>query len=152
MNLKIRITLFLLITIWIFGIFIEFFIPLQNNLAYLFPFLKGIYSTVCHQQPEKLIEINGHHTSVCARCTGIYLGGMLSSSIFLIISTINLKSGKLMLVASVPMLIDVVLYSSGLYDYSINIAFITGLFFGSVGIAYIYHGLQILLERNGKSE
>jgi len=151
MNLKIRITLFLLITIWIFGIFIEFFIPLQNNLAYLYPFLEGIYSSVCHQQPEKLIEINGHHTLVCARCTGIYLGGLLSSFIFLIISTLNLKNGKLILVASIPMLIDVVLYSSGLYDYSINIAFITGLLFGSVGIAYIYGGLQILLERNGKS-
>ena len=151
MNLKIRITLFLLITFWVFGIFVEFFIPLQNNLAYLFPFLDGIYSTVCHQQPEKLIEINGHHTLVCARCTGIYLGGLLSSFIFLIISTLNLKNGKLILVASIPMLIDVVLYSSGLYDYSINIAFITGLLFGSVGIAYIYGGLQILLERNGKS-
>ena len=80
------------------------------------------------------------------------MGGLLSSSIFLIISTLNLKSGKLMLIASIPMLIDVVLYSSGLYYYSINIAFITGLLFGSVGIAYIYHGLQILIVRNGKSE
>ena len=57
-----------------------------------------------------------------------------------------------MLVASIPMLFDVVLYSIGIYNYTINTAFITGLFFGSVGIAYIYHGLQILLVRNGKSE
>ena len=152
MNLKIRIILFISITIWVFGIFIEFFIPLLNKLAYLFPFLEGIYSTVCHQQPEKLIGINGHHTLVCARCTGIYMGGLLSSSIFLIISTLNLKDGKLMLFASIPMLLDVVLYSSGLYDYSINIAFTTGLFFGSIGIVYIYNGFNILLEKNGKSE
>ncbi len=152
MNLKIRITLFLLITIWVIGIFIELFIPLQNNLAYLFPFLDGIYSTVCHQQPEKLIEIVGHNTLVCARCTGIYLGGLLSSFIFLFISKVKSKSGKLMILASIPMLVDVILYASGLYNYTINIAFVTGLVFGSVGIAYIYNGLQIILVRNGKSE
>lgn len=152
MDLKIRITLFFLIIIWVFGVFIEFFIPLQNNLAYIFPFFEGIYSTVCHQQPAKLININGHQTLVCARCTGIYLGGLLSSFILLFISKTNFKNGKLMLVASLPMLIDVIFYSSNLYNYSVNIAFITGLFFGSIGIAYIYNGLQILLVRNGKSE
>lgn len=151
MNLKIRIVLFLLITIWVLGIFIEYFIPMQNNLAYLFPFLDGIYSTVCHQQPEKLVEINGHHTLVCGRCTGIYFGGLISAFIILFVSKLNFKNGKLMLVASAPMLIDVILYSSGLYNYNINIALATGLFFGSVGIAYIYNGLQIIVERNGKS-
>ena len=151
MNLKIRITLFLLITFWVFGIFVEFFIPAQNYLVYIFPFLEGIYSTVCHQQPEKLIEINGHHTLVCARCTGIYLGGLFSSFILLFVSIKKLNNANLILAASIPMLIDVALYSSGLYDYNRNIAFITGLFFGSAGIAYIYNGFKILRERDGKS-
>jgi uncharacterized membrane protein len=152
LSLRIRVSLFLLITIWLFGIFIEFFIPFQKALAYLFPILENIYSTVCHQKPEKLIEISGHHTLVCARCTGIYLGGFISSFILLFIAKINLKDGKLIIAASIPMLIDVLLYSSGLYEYSKTIAFITGLLLGSVGIAYIYNGLQILVEKNGKSE
>lgn len=152
MNLKIRITLFLLITIWIFGIFIEFFIPLQNHLAYLFPFLDGIYSTVCHQEPGKLIEINEHRTLVCTRCTGIYLGGLFSSFILLFVSIKILKNANLILAASIPMLIDVVLYSTSFYNYNKIVAFITGLLFGSIGIAYIYNGFKILVERNGKSE
>ena len=63
-----------------------------------------------------------------------------------------MKNANLILAASIPMLIDVILYSSGLYDYNKNISFITGLFFGSIGIAYIYNGLKILLERDGKSK
>ncbi|MCF6270100.1 MAG: DUF2085 domain-containing protein [Melioribacteraceae bacterium] len=152
MQQRIRVILFLLIIIWVFGIFIEFFIPLQNNLAYLFPFFEGIYSTVCHQQLEKLININGYQTLVCSRCAGIYLGGLLSSFILLFAFKINFKNGKLILAASIPMLVDVLLYSSGFYDYTKSIAFVTGLFFGFIGIAYIYNGLQILLVRNGKSE
>ena len=151
MSLQVRVFIFLLITIWLFGIFIEFLIPLQKGLAYLFPFLESIYSTVCHQKPKKLIEIGGAHTLVCARCTGIYLGGFLSSFIFLFIAKVNLKNGKLMIAASIPMIIDVLLYSSGLYEYSKTIALITGLLLGSVGIAYIYNGLQILVEKNEKS-
>ncbi len=152
MQLQIRIILFLLIVIWVFGIFIEFLIPLQNNLAYFFPFFEGVYSTVCHQQLEKLISVNGYQTLVCSRCAGIYLGGLLSSSILLFTTKINFKDGRLMLAASIPMLVDVLLYSSGFYNYTKSIAFVTGLVFGFVGIAYIYNGLQILLVRNGKSE
>ncbi len=48
------------------------------------------------------------------------------------------------------MLTDVLLYSFGFYSYSKIIALITGVLFGSVGIVYIYYGLQILLEKNAK--
>ena len=152
MDLRLRIFLFILIAIWLFGIFIEFFIPLQKNLAYLFPFLDNIYSTVCHQKTEKLLAITGGNTLVCARCTGIYLGGFISSFILLFISKIKLKDGRLIIAASIPMVVDVILYSIGLYKYSKTIALFTGLLLGSIGIAYIYNGLQILVEKNGKSE
>jgi len=127
LKLQFRISLFILITIWVWGIFIAFFIPYENNLTYFFPFIDGMYSTVCHQQSAKLIEYNGYHTFVCARCTGIYFGGFLSSFILLFVSILNLKNAKLIIAGSIPMFIDVVLYSSGLYDYNKTIAFITGL-------------------------
>jgi uncharacterized membrane protein len=151
LELRFRIFLFLLITIWLLGVFIEFFIPFQNNLIYLFPFLENIYSTVCHQQPVKLLDITGGHTLVCARCSGIYIGGFISAFILLFVSKVNFKDGKLMIVASIPMAIDVLLYSSGVYNYSKTIALITGLLLGSIGIAYIYNGLQKLVEKNEKS-
>lgn len=36
-----------------------------------------IGSTVCHQLPERSIQINGIYLPVCARCTGIYLSFMI---------------------------------------------------------------------------
>lgn len=46
------------------------------------------------------------------------------------------------------MLIDVFLYSIGVYNYSKIIAFGSGFVFGLVGIVYIYNGFQILIEKN----
>lgn len=150
MSIKIKLLLFFVISLWTFGFFSEFIIPHFNALSYAYPFINITYSTVCHQQFEKLIEINGHHSLVCSRCSGIYIGGLLSSTILLFIPTLKIRNGRLILLAALPMLVDVMLYSLGVYSYSKTIALISGFLFGSVGIAYIYYGLQILVEKNEK--
>jgi uncharacterized membrane protein len=101
------------------------------------PFLKKIYSTVCHQHIEKTIAYNGHFFLVCARCTGIYLGALFIS--FISIFTLRRLPQKLTLlyIASIPMIIDVALTTTGLYGYSKITAFITGIFFGSAVFTYI---------------
>ncbi len=148
MSLKAKFVISFAILFWIFGIFIEFIIPYFNQLSFVYPFLSRIYSTVCHQQAEKLIVFDNHSTLVCARCSGIYIGGFISSFILLFVSKLKLKNGKLMLFASFPVLIDVFLYSIGVYNYSKIIAFGSGFIFGLVGIVYIYNGFQILIEKN----
>jgi len=150
LSITLKIIFFIAITLWIVGIFIEFIIPYFNGLSYAYPVISRLYSTVCHQQFEKLIEFNGHHSLVCSRCSGIYLGGFLSSFILLFIPTLKIRNGKIILFAALPMLVDVLLYSFGIYSYSKTIALITGLLFGFVGITYIYYGLQILLENDAK--
>ena len=150
MSIPLKIILFIAIAIWVTGIFVEFIIPHFHNLSYAYTFIRGLYSTVCHQQFEKLIEINEHRSLVCSRCSGIYIGGLFSSFFLLFIPTLKIKSGKIILLASLPMFIDVLLYSFGFYSYSKTIALITGLLFGLVGIVYIYFGLQKLLENNAK--
>ena len=70
--------------IWCLGIFSP---VLFNNLKIfhvLSPILNQIYSTVCHQDNRKLISINGSDFFVCARCTGIYIGILLASTILII--------------------------------------------------------------------
>ncbi|MBU0475916.1 MAG: DUF2085 domain-containing protein [Bacteroidetes bacterium] len=148
MSLKVKFIISFAILFWIFGIFIEFVIPYFNQLSFAYPFLSRIYSTVCHQQVEKLIVFDNHSTLVCSRCSGIYLGGLISSFILLFVSKLNLRSGIFMILASFPMLINVFLYSIGTYNYSKIFAFITGVIFGLVGIVYIYNGFQILIEKN----
>jgi len=148
--IKIKLLLFIIIAIWVSGIFIEFIIPHFSNLSYAYPFVNRLYATVCHQQINKLLAFNGHHSLVCSRCSGIYIGGFFSSLILLFIPTLKIKNGTLILFAALPMFIDVLLYSSGFYSYSKTVALITGLLFGFVGIVYIYYGLQILKEKNAK--
>lgn len=38
--------------------------------------LHFLYSPTCHQMPERSISIGGVPQAVCARCSGLYLGGL----------------------------------------------------------------------------
>jgi uncharacterized membrane protein len=39
--------------------------------------LHVLYAPVCHQAAERSLSLAGGHLAVCARCTGLYLGGVL---------------------------------------------------------------------------
>lgn len=153
MNLYLKLLFFILISLWVVGIFIEVIIPQSDNLAFLYPYLKIFYSHVCHQQPEKMLAINDINLLVCSRCTGIYLGSLLSSIILLFVPVIKINNIKYLIFSAAPMFIDVILYSSGVYSYSRELALFSGILFGIAGIIYIYNGLQILLaeKRKGKN-
>jgi len=78
---------------------------------------------------------------VCARCTGIYLGALMLGLI-----TFNYKIGRfglnILLVAFVPLFIDVFFTSFGIYTYSKFIALLTGLIFGSVVYLFLIDELE----------
>jgi uncharacterized membrane protein len=40
------------------------------------PLLRLAYAPLCHQLPERSFEIGSHSMAVCARCTGLYAGGV----------------------------------------------------------------------------
>ena len=138
-------TLFFLFLIWFLGIFIEWFIKIDEQLVFALPFLQKTYSLVCHQEKNKLLLFGGAETLTCARCTGIYLGLLLSSFIVLI----KLSKWKLhiniLLIAAAPMMVDVLFTSLNIYNYSKFIAFSTGLLLGSTGFFYLYAGLNNLI-------
>jgi len=146
LNIYIKFAFFFLISIWVLGIFVEFLIPHFESLAFLYPILKNTYSMVCHQQHEKLLIINNSATLTCSRCTGIYIGSFLSALILLFIPVLKIKNVKILILASLPMIIDVACYSFGVYTFSKTIALFSGILFGSVGIIYIYNGFDILFN------
>lgn len=39
--------------------------------------LRVFYAPLCHQMPERSIALHGEPMAVCARCAGLYLGGVL---------------------------------------------------------------------------
>ncbi len=136
--------LFLILLVWCLGILGEFIIHIFPKIAIIFPFLKYNYSIVCHQQNDKLFHYFGYSTLVCSRCTGIYFGGLIST--FLII--FNFKkdiSTKILILASTPLFIDVILTSIGVYNYSHYFALVTGLLLGSFGFFYIHKSIVMLL-------
>lgn len=137
--------LFFLFLIWFLGIFIEWFTKIDEHFVFALPYLQKTYSLVCHQEKNKLLLFGGIETLTCARCTGIYLGLLLSSLLVLFKLPEGKPHIKILLVAAAPMIADVLLTSLNIYAYSKLIAFFTGLLLGSIGFFYLYAGLNKLI-------
>lgn len=147
-NLKsIQTIIFILLLLWCIGIIWELVIHFYPSTFILLPFLRNNYSIVCHTDPQKLLSIGNFTTLTCSRCSGIYFGAFFSSTLVLLGLTKNV-SIKTLLLSSLPMLIDVLLYSIGIYTYSHFVALLTGLLLGSVGIIYIHNTIIELLIYN----
>lgn len=146
MSFAIRLTIVFTLSIWMLGIFIEWFVPVFPNTAIVVPFLQKSYSLVCHQQPQKLLGESVYHSLVCSRCTGIYLGFYAAGILSLFAVFKNEPRLKIILFASIPMLADVILYSLGVYYYSKTIALLTGVLLGSAGFLYFYFALKKLIQ------
>jgi uncharacterized membrane protein len=127
-----RILLLFFLCIWIVGFLLPGISSINNSL---FDFLLvKIYSTVCHQESAKCISIGNSSMLVCARCAGIYFGALISGLTTLIFSVHSI-SRRVLILALIPLAIDVLFTFTGIYTYSQRLAFITGLSFG--GILYL---------------
>lgn len=91
---------------------------------------------ICHQIPERTFNINGHYLPVCARDTGIYIG-IFSSLLYLYVSKRNCadmipnkKNSFILLLCSMPLIIDG--FGSYLHVYETNnvLRLSTGILFG----------------------
>lgn len=146
MQIHYRILISLILLLFTLSIFFEFIVHLINQSIFLFPFVKKGFSLLCHQDEEKIINLYGIHSLVCARCTGIYLG-MFLTSIYIIFKPVTKTRGaSFFLILTLPMILDVVLVNLGFYNYSKYSAVITGLLFGSVVFVYFYNGLNLLIS------
>lgn len=146
MNYKVRLLIFIIIALWLTGIFYEWFLSLNNFFIIAFPFVKRTYSLVCHQDPQKLIEFYNHKTLVCARCLGIYSGVFILSFISLFKNFTKLPSIKVLISIIFITLFDVLATTFGLYNYSKLIAFTTGLLLGSMAFLYFYFAMINLFK------
>ncbi len=142
-----RIIVFTFLLLWCAGFSINAFFP-DNSIIVFYPFLKQVYSGVCHQIDYKTFEINNLHLLVCARCSGIYLGTLLSvAGLIFFVKRIN-SPLRYFFISGIPMALDVILYSTGVYHYSRLLAFSTGILFGSVAIVYILASIENFLFKD----
>ncbi len=126
----------MLITVWCTG----FSLPAFSNskmLILLLPFIKHMYSNVCHQIAFKSFTIHGHEFLVCARCTGIYTGGLISLLFLLFINKRIELNLRYFLLGALPLFMDVLFVTLHFYQYSKWISSATGFVFGSITIMYI---------------
>lgn len=140
----VRIFIFIVVLFWCAGFSLNALFP-HNGTIILYPVLKQVYSGVCHQTDYKTFALNNLHFLVCARCTGIYAGALIGSFVLIFLRG-NLNPGlKYFFISSVPMIIDVIGYHAGFYEYSKWVALATGLLFGSAAIVYILASIEKIL-------
>lgn len=89
------------------------------------------FAPVCHQIPERSFSLYGFPLAVCHRCAGIYLGLFLGSFFEYHSLHSSPRIRKVwILAASMPLLLGVLLSSTGLWTGSALSRFSTGLLFG----------------------
>ncbi len=149
-RLLLRLGVLFFIAIWSLGIISPCF---NFDLASAFyPFQKQIYSTVCHQNINKSFICNDIYFLVCARCTGIYSGALISAFVIIFYSKEFLLRTKYLIIFSIPMLLDVILLNFGLYNYIHLLSATTGLLFGSTVFLYILSAIENLLFSKSKNQ
>ncbi|GAB6281659.1 MAG: hypothetical protein STSR0008_04000 [Ignavibacterium sp.] len=130
---NILIFIILSLIIWLIFSFIQIIFP-KNEIVILFsPFIKKLYSNVCHQADHKLLIINGEKTFICARCIGIYFGSLISLLLLFILPKFKIKINlKIILFSFMILISDVILHTLHIYDYSKVLALFTGIFFSFI--------------------
>jgi len=104
-----------------------------------------LFSNVCHLQQNKLLFINEIPTILCSRCTGIYFGALLTSSILLFIDIRKTFNFKQLIFFSIPTILDITFYNLNIYNYYFPISFLAGVFLGIFGFYYFYIGILNLI-------
>ena len=131
-----RPALFLILSIWCIGFSLNIIFPHSAEVLIFSPVLKKFYSSICHQDDLKTFSVSGEKLFVCIRCTRIYLGALVFSFISIFLKRIRI-SKKLFSAGLSAIIADVIIYNSGIFNYSKYFAFVTGFFFGSVAFLYI---------------
>lgn len=140
------ILILIFICIWCLGIISPILFNSEKIFWVIQPFLNQVYGTVCHQNHEKTLSINGNYIFVCSRCIGIYLGVFAGSALSFLIRFENQNAAKSFLIFTFAFLIlDVTFSSLHIYDYSKVIAVITGLLFGT---SILYFTLSEFVKSN----
>jgi len=115
----------------------------EETLVEAFNIIGGL---VCHQMPERTLQIGGRLLCVCARDTGIYLG--LLFGLFLIPMRRRDASGPpnlyITLAMILPMIADGTTQAVGLRNSTNQLRLITGLLFGTATSPFLIYLLPTL--------
>jgi len=147
--ITLRLSFFLIILLWVFGFLSPLIFSSSDGSIILYPLFHKFYSGVCHQLELKSFSSSGYYMHVCARCSCIYIGALISS----ILSLLYLKQKhihiKFLYAGSIPLLLDVIFQSMHFVPYIKTSAFFTGLIFGFTVFIFFLSAVEnnILLNK-----
>lgn len=110
----------------------------SSGLIYLF------FSKICHQIPERSFFIFGKQLAVCSRCTGLYFGFLLGAILYPFIFKLNriwIPSWKYLLLASIPVAIDILIRTFRIAENTFASRFTTGLILGAITVLFVVPGI-----------
>lgn len=91
------------------------------------------FALVCHQQPARSFWLFGGSVAVCARCLGIYLG----AAIGLLLENPRRFALRLLVVAAILNMIDVLTELAGLHGNWLGVRFALGFFLGTAAVLLV---------------
>jgi uncharacterized membrane protein len=112
------------------------------------------FSAICHQIPERSFHLHGFALGVCSRCTGIYIGFVIGLMLYPFARSLReeaLPQRRWLILAGLPLLIDVGGGLLGLFNNTFLSRAVTGALAGSLAAFYILPGF-ISTFRNYSTE
>jgi uncharacterized membrane protein len=100
----------------------------------------AVFSGVCHQRPDRSFFLLGHPLAVCARCSGIYAGGVAGMLIYPLMRRLDSQTipwRGWLVIAALPIVADAVGGLLGVVTNSFLSRFVTGALAGSVVAFYL---------------
>jgi uncharacterized membrane protein len=143
-SILLRVFILFSLSFWCIGFLLPTFYSIQNPVIQFF--LKNIYASVCHQENSKCISIGSGQMFVCARCAGIYFGGLFAVILSLVFDS-PLIGNRFLFLSVLPLLTDVFFTTINIYKYSKTFSFITGILFGTVLFLVILNELENFLKQ-----
>jgi uncharacterized membrane protein len=95
----------------------------------------AFFRPVCHQLEARSFTIFGAPFAVCMRCSSIYFGFLLGVVLYPVFSKVQnplFPSRRLLLVAVVPMALDVLPGAAGIHEVTTATRIVTGAIFGVI--------------------
>ena len=109
------------------------------------------FGLLCHQLPERSFFILGNKFAVCSRCTGVYLGFVVTLALYPLLKSLrrtDLPARKWLIAASLPLLLDFSVTFFGVWENTHTTRFLTGMLLGSVMVFYVMPGIiELSLRR-----
>jgi uncharacterized membrane protein len=88
---------------------------------------------ICHQLDSHSLHVNGQAMAVCARCSAVYFGFLVSVVLLPVFRAIEISNQRIWwFIALLPMVVDVTCHVAGLHESTWLTRAMTGGFFGII--------------------